>query len=95
MTWLRAYLYQACPRAKFLSPLDLDDQITISCQTLQRQLVPRNSAQPETPAPTYIVQQAQTAQEALAKKKNLEERWYLQAPSLYRLADVQGPEELP
>ena len=55
----------------------------------------RACAQPATKAPTYIAQQAQTSKAASAKKKNPAERWDLQAPSLYRLADVQGPEDLP
>ena len=32
---------------------------------------------------------------ALAKKKNLAEHWDLQASSIYRITDIQGPEELP
>ena len=40
-------------------------------------------------------QSQQFAQVAPVKKKIPEERWYLQAYSLYRLSDVQGPEELP
>ena len=95
MIWLRASLYQACPGANFPPPLKLADHITISRQTLQRQLVPRARAQPATPAPTYIVKQAQTDQATPDKKKNPEERWDLQDPSLYRPADVQGLEELP
>ena len=51
---------------------------------------------PATPAPTYIVQQAQqVAKAAPEKNKSPVERWDLQAASLYRLSDVQGPEELP
>ena len=58
--------------------------------------MPRTRAQPATPAPTCIFQQAQpVAQATPAKKKNPAERWDLQYPSLYRLADVQVPEELP
>ena len=95
MTWIRASLYQACPGVNSLPPLEVADHITISRQTLQRQLVPRACAQPATPALTYIFQQSQTSQATPAKKKNPAERWDLQAPSLYRLADVQGPEELP
>ena len=84
------------PGVKPLPPLELAYNITVSRQTLQRQLVPHTPAHPDTPAPTYIFQQAQqVAQSAPAKKKNSAERWDLQAPSLYRLADVQGPEELP
>ena len=95
MTWLRASLYQACPGVNSLPPLKLADKITVSHQTLQRHLVPRTRAQPATPAPTYIVQQAQPVDQATPpKKKNPAERWDLQAPSLYRLANVQGPEEL-
>ena len=32
---------------------------------------------------------------APAKKKESAERWYLQAPYMYRLANVQGPEDFP
>ena len=93
MTWLRASLYQACPGVKSLPPLELSDHIMVGRQTLQRHLVPHTRAHPATPAPTYIVQQAQpVAQATPAKNKNPAERWDLQAPSLYRLADVQGPE---
>ena len=96
MTWLRVSLYQACLGVKSLPPLKLADHITVSHQTLQRQLVPRTRARPATPSPTYIVHQAQpVAQAATSKKKNRVERWDLQAPSLYRPAKVQGPEELP
>ena len=95
MIWLRASLYQACPVENSLPPLKLADHITISRQTLQRQLVPRARAQPATPAPTYIVKQAQTDQATPDKKKNPEERWDFQAPSLCRLANVQGPEDQP
>ena len=96
MTWIRASLYQACPGVKYPPPLELADHITVSRQTLQRQLVPHTRAQPTTPAPTYIAQHTQpVAQATPAKKKNPAERWDLQAPALYRLADAPGPEELP
>ena len=38
MTWLRASLYQAYMGVKSLPPLELADHITVSRQTLQRQL---------------------------------------------------------
>ena len=72
------------------------DHITVGRQALQRQLVPRITAGPATPSPTYIMHQAQQAAQAAPKKKKIPaERWYLQAASLYRLADVQRPEKLP
>ena len=96
MTWLRASLYQVFLVVKSLPSLELANHITVSRQTLQTQLVPHTRATQATPALTYIVQQAQpVAQAAPAKKENPVERWDLQAPSFYRLADVQGPEELP
>ena len=96
MTWLRASLYQACTGVKSHHPLKLADHITVILQTLHRQLVPHTCAQPATPVPTYIVQQTQqVAQATPAKKKNPAELWDLQAPSLYRLSNVQGLEELP
>ena len=96
MKWLGAYLYQTCPGLKSLPPLDMADHITFGRKNLQRQLVPLIPVSPATPAPTYILHQAQqVAQTAPAKKKIPAESWDLQASSLYRLADVQGPEELP
>ena len=95
MTWLRASLYHACPGVSSLPPLELADHITISRQTLQSQLVPSARAHPATPAQTYIDQQAQPAQATPAKKKNPAERWYFQALSLCRLADVKSLEDLP
>ena len=72
------------------------DHITVGRQNLQNQLVLRISAEPSTPAPTYIVQQSQpVSQAAPTKKKTPAERWDLQASYLYRISDVQGPEELP
>ena len=70
MTWPRVSLYQACPGVNSLPPLELADHIIVRRQTLQRQLVPRTRERPATPAPTYIVQQAQpVARAAPAKKK--------------------------
>ena len=57
-------------------------------------MVPRTPTGPAVPPPTYIIQNQWAAQAAPAKKKDLAERWDLQAPSLYILADVQGPEDL-
>ena len=66
--------------------------LPVGRQTLQRQLVPRIPAGPDTPAPTYIVHQAkQFAQAAADRKKSPAERLDLQSASLYRLADVHGP----
>ena len=67
----------------------------VSRQTLQRQLVPHIPTGLFTPALTYILHQAQqVSQAALANKKIPEERWDLQAVSLYMLTEVQGPEYL-
>ena len=95
MTWLRESLYKTCPGVTSLPPLQLANHITVSRQTLQRQMVPRTPAGPAAPTPTYIIQNQPMAQAAPAKKKYPAERWDLQAPSLYRLVDVQGPEDLP
>ena len=96
LIWIRASLYQMCPGVKYLPPLEMANRITVVRQNLQRQMVPRIPVGPATPAPTYIVHQAQqVAQAAPAKKKSPAERWDLQASSLYRLADIQGPEDLP
>ena len=43
-TWLRASLYQECPGVKSLLPLKLAYHITVSRQTLQRQLVSHTRA---------------------------------------------------
>ena len=94
--WIRVSLYQTCLGVKYLPPLEMADHITVGHQNLQRQLVPHIPAGPATPDPTYIVHQAQqVTQAAPAKKKSPAERWDLQASSLYRLADIQGPEDLP
>ena len=95
MTWFRDSIYKTCPVVKSLPPLKLADHITVSRQTLQRQMVPRTPTGPEVPTPTYIIHNKPAAQSVPAKKKDPEERWYLQAPSMYILADVQGLEELP
>ena len=95
MTWLRASLYKTCPGVTSLPSIDLDDHITVRRQTLQIQMVPRTPAGPAVPTPIYIIQNQPASQAAPAKKKEPAERWDLQAPSLYRLADVQGPEDLP
>ena len=72
------------------------NHITVYQQALYRQLVPRITAGPATPAPTYILHhEKQVAQAAPANKKIPAERWYIQAASLYWLANVQRPEELP
>ena len=72
------------------------DHITVGCQTVKRQLVPRIPAGPNTTVLAYIVHQSQkVAHASPAKKKVPEERWELQAASLYRLTEVQGPEDLP
>ena len=94
MTWLRASLYHACPGVSSLLPVELADHITISCQTLQRQLVSNARAHPATLSPTYIFKQAQPYWATPAKKENPAERWDLQAPSLCRLANVKSPEYL-
>ena len=74
----------------------MTNHITVSRQNLHRQMIPCIPAGPATSAPTYIVDQSQqVTQAAPVKKKIPEERWYLQASSLYRLSNVQGPEELP
>ena len=96
MRWLRASLYPTCSGVTFLPPLEMAYHITVGGQALKRQMVPRITAGPATPAPTYILHQAQqVSQAALAKKKIPAERWYLQAASLYRLVNVQRLEELP
>ena len=95
LTWLRASLYRIFPGVTSLPPLELAYHITVSRQTLQIQMVPRIPAGPAAPTPTYIIQNHPAAQAALAKKKDPAERWDLQAPFLYRLANVQGPEDLP
>ena len=59
MKWIRAYLNQTCPGVKSLPPLDMADHITVGRQNLQRHLVPHTPAGSATPAPTYIVNQAQ------------------------------------
>ena len=58
-------------------------------------MVPHTPAELAAPPPTYIIQNQPAAQAAPAKKKDPAERWYLQSPSLYRLAEIQGPDELP
>ena len=76
MKWLRESLYQTCLGVKSLTTLDMADHIMVGRQNLQREMVPRIPAGPETPAPTYIVHQAQQAtQSDPAKKKRLAERW--------------------
>ena len=96
MRWLRESLYQTCPEVKSLPPLDMSDHIMVSRQNLQRQMVPRTLARTATPSPTYIVQQTKPVAQAVStKKKNPAEHWDLQAPSLYRLAEIQGPKEIP
>ena len=96
MKWLRASLFQTFPGFKYLPPLEMANHITVGRQNLQQQLVPCTPVGPATSAPTYILQQAQQVPPAApAKKKNLSERCYLQASSLYRLTNVQGPEYLP
>ena len=96
MRWIRASLYQTCPGVKSLPPLNMAKHITVSRQKLQIQLVLCIPSGPVTLSLAYIVHQAQqVAQSAPARKKILAERWDLQASSLYRLTDVQFPEELP
>ena len=96
MKWLRASLYQTFQGVNSLPPLDKAYHITVGHKKLQSQILPRIPTGPATPSRTYIVHQAQqVAQAAPARKKIPEERWDLQASSLYRLANVQGPEELP
>ena len=95
MTWLRVSLYKTCPGVTSLPPLDLAYYITVRGQTLQIQMVLRTPAGASVPTLTYIIQNQPAAHAVLAKKKYPAERWDLQAPSLYRLADVQGPEDLP
>ena len=58
-------------------------------------MVPSNPSRPAAPAPTYIIQIQPAPQAAPAKKKEPADRWDLQATYLYRLADVQGPDDLP
>ena len=95
MTWLRASLYKTCPVVTSLPPLDMANHITVTRQTLQIQMFPRTPIGPAAPTPTYIIQNQPAVQAAPAKKKYPAERWDLQAPSLYRLTDIQGPEYLP
>ena len=95
MKWLRASLYTTCPGVTSLPLLDLANHITVSRQKPQIPMVLRIPAGPVAPPPTYIIQNQPADQAAPAKKKDPAERWDLQAPSLYRLADVQGPEDLP
>ena len=74
----------------------MDAHITVGRQNLQQQLVPSTPAGPATSAPTYIVHQAQqVALTAPPKGKKQAEHWDHQSSSLYRLANVQGPEDLP
>ena len=94
--WLRGSLYRTFPGVKSFPPLDMANHIMVSCQTLQRQLVPRIPTVPATPAPNCVVLQKQQVTQAVpVKKKRYAERWDLQAASLYRLTEVQGPEDLP
>ena len=95
LTWLRASLYAAFPGVTSLPPLELADHITVSRQNLLKAMVPRTPSSPAAPAPTYIIQSQPTSQAAPAKEKEPAERWDLQATYMYRLADVQGPEDLP
>ena len=95
MTWLRASLYAACPGVTSLPPLEIADPITVSIQRLLRAMVPHTPSGPAVPAPTYIIQSQPASQAAPAKKKEPAERWDLQAPYLYILTNVQGPEDLP
>ena len=83
------------PGVTSLPPLDLADHIMVSRQTLQIHMVPHTPIGPAAPTPTYIIQNQLAAQAEPAKKKDPAERWDLQPPSLYRLANVQGPEDLP
>ena len=95
MNWLSSSLYKTCPGVTSLLPLELADHITVNRQTLQRKMVPRTPAGPAAPTPTYVIHNQPAAQEAPIKKKDPEEQWDLLDPSMYRLADVQGPEDLP
>ena len=95
MTWLRASLYATCPGVTPLPPLKLANHITVSRQKLQIEMVPRTPSGSAAPPLTYIIQSQPAAQASSAKKKDPAEGWDLQAPSLYRLADVQGSEDLP
>ena len=95
MTWLRASLYATCPGVTSIPPLELADYITVRRQNLQIQMVPRTPSGPAAPPPTYIIQSQPAAQAAPTKKKDPAERWDLQAPSMYGIDDVQGPEYLP
>ena len=73
----------------------MSNHITVGQHALQWQLVPRITAGTATPDPTYIVHQSQqAAQAATTKKKIPAERWDLQDASLYRIVDLQRPEEL-
>ena len=95
MIWLRASLCVACLGVKSLPPLELADHIKVSQQKLLREMVPRTPSGPAAPSPNYIIQSQPAAQAAPAKKKVPAERSDLQAPYLYRLANVQGLEDLP
>ena len=95
MTWLRASLYAARPGVTSLPPLELADHITVGRQNMQKAMVPSNPSSPAAPAPTYIIKSQPALQAAPAKKKEPAERWDLLATYLYRLADVQGPDDLP
>ena len=92
MRCLRASLCQICPGVTSLPPLEMANHITVGRQAPQRQLVPRTTAGPDKPAPTYTVhQEQQVAQVSPTKKEIPSER----ATSLYRLTSIQRPEELP
>ena len=95
MTWLRASLYAVCPGIKSLPLLDLAYHITVSRKKLLIEMVPRTPSGTATPSLTYIIQIQPAAQAAPENKKDPAERWDLQAPYLYRLANVQGSEDLP
>ena len=58
-------------------------------------MVLRTPAGPAAPTPTYTTQYQPAAQAVPTKKRDPEERWDLQAPPLYRIADVKGPEDMP
>ena len=88
MTWIRASLYTTCPGMTSLSPLELADHITVSRHKLHIQMVPCTPLGQAAPPPTYIIQNQPAAQAAPAKEKDPTERWDLQAPSLYRLANI-------
>ena len=74
----------------------MDNHTTVGHQNLQQQLVPRTPVGPATPSPAYIVHQSQqVAPAAPSKRKTPAERWDLQDSSLYRIANVPRPEDLP